>query len=151
VTLIDDKAMLVDGERRLGRYTVVLLLQSNSGNWQPAIMQLDAVVTNYRLLLRPFRKKYTPASLPSHYIKHVELAVKGHHHCVEVRLITNHLLCVMLSTGKLDDLYHDLSAMKQPPPRFAFDDKVARKDIERLITFFGREPFPDTPAAAPQD
>ena len=144
--MIDDKAMLVEGERRLGRYTVVLLQQSNNGKWQPSIMQLDAVVTNYRLLLRPFRKKYTPACLPSHYIKKVELTVKGNHHCVEVRLITNHFLCVMLSTGKLDDLYHDLSAMKQPPPRYAFDDKVARKDIERLITFFGREPMPNPPS-----
>jgi hypothetical protein len=74
------------------------------------------------------------------------MAVRGHHHCVELHLITNHFLCAMLSTGKLADLYDDLRAMKQPPPRFAFDDKVARKDIERLITFFGREPLPDAPS-----
>jgi hypothetical protein len=143
--------MLVEGERLLGRYTVVLLQQSSNGNWQTSPMQLDAVVTNYRLLLRPHRKKYTPACLPSHYIKSVELTVKGNHHCVALHLITNHYLCAMLSTGKLDNLYHDLSAMKQPPPRFAFDDKVARKDIERLITFFGREPLPEPPPNSVSD
>jgi hypothetical protein len=140
--------MLIEGERRLGRYTVVLLQQTNNDKWQPSVMQLDATVTNYRLLLRPFRKKYAPACLPSHYIKSVEMTVKGHHHCVELHLITNHYICAMLSTGKLDDLYHDLSAMKQPPPRFAFDDKIARKDIERLITFFGREPLPEPPSSS---
>ncbi|MDQ7027059.1 MAG: hypothetical protein Q9P01_03455 [Anaerolineae bacterium] len=140
--MIDEKEMLVDGERRLGRYTIVLLQQTNSGEWQPALMQLDATVTNYRLLLRPFRKKYTPACLPSHYIKSIQQTVKGKHHCVEMHFITNHFICMMLSTGRLENLYDDLSAMKQPPPRFAFDDKVARKDIERLITYFGREPLP---------
>ena len=105
--MIDDN-ILVEGERRLGRYTVVLLQQMNNGVWQPAIMQLDASVTNYRLLLRPFRKKYTPACLPSHYIKNIELTTKGKYHSVEIRLITNHFICMMLSTGKLDDLFHDL-------------------------------------------
>ena len=47
----------------------------------------------------------------------------------------------LLSTGKLDDLHDDLKAMKAPPPKFSFDEKVAKHDIERLITFFGREPL----------
>lgn len=141
--MIDDKDILVEGERRLGRYTIVLLQQTSTSRWSPSVMQLDATVTNYRLMLRPFKKKYTPASLPSHYMKHIELTQKGRYHCIEVTLITNHLLCLMLSTGRLSDLFDDMHAMMRKPPKFQFDDTVARDDIQRLITFFGREPLPD--------
>ena len=110
----------------------------------PAVMQLDAMVTNYRLLLRPFRKKYAPASLPARYIKSAEMTVQDKYHCVSLKLITDHALYMMLSTGKLDDLYDDLRAMKSPPPKFQFDDSVAKNDIERLITFFGKQPLQDS-------
>jgi hypothetical protein len=144
--VIEEKEIFVDGERALGRYTVVLLNQTENGHWMPAIMQLDGMVTNYRLLLRPFRKKYLPASLPAHYIKSATLTTQEKYHCIEVRLITDHMLYLMLSTGKLDDLYDDLSAMKSPPPKFQFDDTVAKHDIERLITFFGKQPLKDSPS-----
>lgn len=143
--MIEENEVFVDGERRLGRYTVVLLNQTSGGRWMPSIMQLDSMVTNYRLLLRPFRKKYRPASLPAEYIKTVEMTRQGHYHCIKLLLITNHILYVMLSTGKLDDLLDDLHAMKSPAPNFHFDDKVAKKDIERLITFFGKQPI-ETPS-----
>jgi hypothetical protein len=139
--VIEEKDLFVEGERRLGRYTVVILRQSDNGRWMPSIMQLDATVTNYRLLLRPHRKKYEPASLPAAYIRAIELTRKGNYHCVQIKLLTDHLLFLMLSTGKLDDLHDDLKAMKAPPPKFSFDDKVAKHDIERLITFFGKEPL----------
>lgn len=139
--VIDEKDIMIDGERRLGRYTVVLLNQSSDGRWMPAIMQLDALVTNYRLMLRPFRKKYPPASLPARYITASELTLQGNYHCIEIKLITNHIIYMMLGTGKLDDLHDDLHAMKSPPPRFQFDDKVAKHDIERLISYFGKQPI----------
>lgn len=139
--VIDDKELLIDGERRLGRYTVVLLNQSEGGRWMPAIMQLDATVTNYRLLLRPFRKKYAPASLPKRYITSTAMTQQGNYHCIALELITNHILYLMLGTGKLEHLHDDLRAMKAPPPRFQFDDTVAKHDIERLITFFGKQPL----------
>lgn len=141
--MIEVKEIFVDGERALGRYTIVLLNDMN-GRWMPAIMQLDAMVTNYRLLLRPFRKKYAPASLPARYIKSAEMTLQDKYHCVGLQLITDHALYVMLSTGKLDDLYDDLRAMKSPPPKFQFDDSVAKNDIERLITFFGKQPLQDS-------
>ena len=141
--MIDETRLFLETERRLGRYTVVILQHASQG-WAPSVMQLDAVVTNYRLLLRPFRKKYPPASLPSHYIRGIDLTRQGQYHCVAIELVTSHRLYLSLSTGKLENLHEDLCAMKTPPPRFRFDDKVAMYDIQRLITFFGREPLPST-------
>jgi len=143
VTLIDEKDLLVEGEEILGRYTIVLLQEASNGAWLPSVMQLDAMITNYRLLLRPFRKKYDPASLPAHYITRIDMTVRDKYHVVELQLVTKHFLCLMLSTGKLNDLYRDVCAMKRPT-RFVFDDKLARADIERLITYFGKQPLPDT-------
>lgn len=144
--MIEEKEIFVDGERALGRYTVVLLNQVSNGHWVPATMQLDAMVTNYRLLLRPFRKKYAPASLPARYVKSAEMTTQDKHHCIALTLITDHILYIMLSTGKLDNLQDDLNAMKSPPPKFHFDDSVAKQDIERLITFFGKQPLQDSEA-----
>ena len=137
IIVIDEKEILVEGEKRLGRYTVVLLQQSAS-QWFPSTLQLDAVVTNFRLLLRPLRKKYTPASLPSTYIKTIKMTKKAHYNVIAMELITQHMLYAMVSSGKLDDLYDQLSVMHVGPPKIRFDEKVARRDIERLITFFDR-------------
>lgn len=139
--MIEDKDIFVEGERRLGRYTVVILRQSGE-RWMPAMLQLDATVTNFRLLLRPHRKKYQPASLPQQYITTIEKALKDRYHCIELALTTGHLLYLMLSTGRPDDFYDDLHTMKTPRPNFQFDDTIAKQDIERLITFFGKEPLP---------
>jgi hypothetical protein len=138
--VIEDKDVFVEGERRLGRYTVVILRQSGE-RWTPAMLQLDATVTNFRLLLRPHRKKYQPASLPEQYITAIEMKRQERYHCIELQLSTNHVLYLMLSTGRLENFYDDLHAMKAPRPHFQFDEKVAKQDIERLITFFGREPL----------
>lgn len=136
---------LVNGERQLGRYTVVILRYSAfSDSWNPDVMPLDATVTNYRLKLRPFQKKYKPATIPTSYVSAIEKRTLGRFHCVQLTLITGHLLCLMLSTGKLENLYDDLAAMKLPPPKFRFDEKIARDDIQRLITFFGKMPQADT-------
>lgn len=141
--MIDADNTLAPGERLLGRYTVVLLQHTQAGGWQPSLMQLDAQVTNYRLMLRPMRKKYPPASLPSTVITRLALTRQSRYHCVAVSVNTGHWLYMTLSTGRLEHLYEDLHAMKQPPPRFRFDDRVAKADILRLITFFGRAPLPD--------
>ena len=125
---------MIDGEKLLGHYTVVVLEQMAHG-WQPTVMPLSAVVTNYRLVLKPYKKKYDPATLPSHFIKRVELTKRGRLNCIELRFRSMQSLFLMLSTGKLDDLYHDLSAMITPPPRFHFDEKVAQEDIKRLVSF----------------
>lgn len=141
---IREEAYFVEGEKRLGQYMAFLVVPDAAGDWNPAVMSLDAMVTNFRLLLRPSRKKYTPATLPNHYVRHVEMAVKGRHHCVAINLITGHELYITLGTGKVDDIYSDLRAMTAPRPKFAFDENVARRDIERLVSFF-RDPFTHQP------
>lgn len=130
---------LVAGERRLGQYTVELLRQNADGEWSPAMMILDALVTNYRLMLRPHRRKLAPATLPAQYIKDVHLVLRGKYHSLELSLSTGHLLALILSTGHLDHLYDDLRAMKVPQPRFQFDDTIAQQDIERLISYFSQD------------
>ena len=137
--MIDEKSNLIEGERALGRYTVSILQQTASG-WSPAMLQLDAMATNYRLLLRPLRKSYSPASLPARWIDGIYTMYKGKHQCVGLSLTTSDWLYLLPSTGRLDYFFEDIRMMKLPPPRFSFDSTIARRDIERLITFFGREP-----------
>jgi hypothetical protein len=146
--LIDEKDFLVEGERRLGRYTTVIMQVTQQGEWTPSLMQLDSLVSNYRLFLRPFRKKYVPATIPSHYIQRVLLTKIGRYNAVALELLTSHFLYIMTSTGRLEDFHDDLRAMKAPPPRVRFDERVARADIVRLITFFGQQPHPDNPDAS---
>ena len=144
--MIDEKEVFVDSEYRVGRYTVVILRHAD-GNWYPAMMHLDAVITNYRLMLRPFRKKYEPASLPARYIDHIEATKRGMHHCISLHLTTGQELNIMMSTGHLEDLHADLRLMKVPRrTHYEFDDSIARRDIQRLINFFGQEPMLDTSA-----
>ena len=64
---INVKEVLVDGEEVLGRFQVEILAPGNHG-WSPAVMAIEALVTNYRLLLKPFKKKYEHASIPNYYI-----------------------------------------------------------------------------------
>lgn len=136
--MIDADQILVKSERKLGHYTVTIL-QSTAYGWHPWRLQLDCLVTNYRLVLRPIRKKYEPACIPKRFIDDIVTTTRGKYHCISLRLITDDYIYLTIATGKLNDLADDLSAMKLPPPRFKFDDHIARRDIERLITFFGHE------------
>ncbi len=138
--MIKETDFLVEGEKAIGEYSVFILQRVGEDSWSPAVMPLDALVTNLRLLLRPMKKKYAPATLPARYLRDITLTQKGHNHCVALTLITGHELYLLNGTGKLDALFDDLSLMKVPRPKlqFQFDDKVARADIQRLISFFGK-------------
>ncbi len=131
---------LLSGERKLGRYTVVLLQKNSNLLYTPSVIQLDTTITNYRLHLRPMHRRYTPATLPSRLVRRVELTQKGGYHCVQLTFVTQDRLYLILATGKLEDFYDDLNAMKVPPPRFSFDEEAARDNIQRLIQFFERSP-----------
>jgi len=133
--VIDESEFFIEGERRLGRYTVVLLQQTSSG-WTPSVMQLDAIVTNYRLLLRPFRKKFTPASIPGQYITRLQQIEKDRKHVIALELLHEHAIYIMMSSGQLRDLLDDLSTMKLPVPQFTWDEDTARTNVSRLIEFF---------------
>ncbi len=124
-------------EKKLGRYTVELLVKSNHG-WDSFVMPLDCIVSNFRLLLKPFRKKYEHASIPASYIKDASIVELDNHRCAGVQLQTGHFIYLQAKGRYVDLMHEDLRAMKAPAPAFQFDDKVARDDIQRLITFFGR-------------
>jgi hypothetical protein len=127
----------VEGEKQLGQYTVYVLQQASDGTWLPHVMGIDATVTNYRLMLRPMKRKYAPATLPGYMIQRVELMTKGTRHCILLRLTNGFELYLTVGTGNLTDLFDDLSVIKLPRPKFQFDDSVAKQDIERLVSFFG--------------
>lgn len=137
--MIREEDIFVQGERRLGRYTVVILQYHEASGWMPSVMQLNTLISNYRIVLAPFKRKYAPATLPSHYIRSVELTKQGHYNCVGLTLITGDVLYLMLGTGNLLDLYDDLRVMKTPPPKYKFDESVARHDIQRLIDYLKRK------------
>jgi len=124
----------VDGEKRLGQYTVFIVERSGD-DWLHAVMVLDTMITNFRLMLRPTRKKYAPAMLPGHYIHHVEMTTRGRIHCVMLQLISGHDLFLSPSTGKIEHFYNDLCAMKIQRPQWN-DENVTRIDIERMINHF---------------
>ena len=133
----------VEGEKQLGRYTVSLLQNTDVG-WLPSVLQLDATITNYRLLLRPFRRKYQPASIPQHYLKDVHMTQFAGHHVIQLDFKPSGAIYLVMSSGKLDNLYEDLLAMKAPIPKFSWDANVARNDIQRLINYFGRDALADS-------
>lgn len=140
--MIKEVDFLVEGEKAIGEYSVFILQRIGEDSWLPAVMPLDALVTNFRLMLRPMKKKYAPATLPAHYLRQITLTQKGRTHCIALMLITGHELYLINGTGKLDELFDDLTLMKVPRPKFQFDDKVARADIQRLISFFGKLSVP---------
>jgi hypothetical protein len=140
---VSNETVLIEGERLFGRYTVVLLQPTQDKRWQPSTMQLNGIITNFRIVLRPLKRKYAPATLPSYYIKNIELTKQDNYNCIAVTLITDDILYLMLSTGNLEDLYYDLRTMKAPPPKYKFDETVARSAIERIVEFLKKAPSPN--------
>jgi hypothetical protein len=133
----------VEGEKKLGRYTISLLQETDAG-WLPTVLQFDATITNYRLFLRPFKRKYQPASIPASYIRAIKMTQFEGFHVVQLNFNPTGIIYMVMSSGKLDNLYDDLSAMKAPIPKFGWDVNVARDDIQRLINFFGRDALADS-------
>lgn len=133
---MSEQSALFEGERTLGRYTVVLLRQTSQRRWEPSMLQVTATITNFRLNLHPIRKKYSRATLPCNYIQSVEQTRANGYNCVRLTLRTGQYLYLMLSTGQLTHLYEDLCAMTAPPPRFQFDARIPSDSIYRLIEFF---------------
>lgn len=133
-----DKIHLLTGERQLGRYMGVIL-RRRDGHWIPAVQHLDTIVTNYRLLLRPLLKRYDPASIPGSYLSDVVQEQLGRHECLLITLRTGQMLTLMVSTGRLADLYDDIQAMRARPPHFGFDNRITRDDIQRLVRYFDHD------------
>lgn len=134
--MIDEAKVFVEDEKRLGMYTVQILRRTNRG-WSPDILQMQAIVTNFRLLIKPFPRRYTAASIPSSYIKKVENKEIERHKTVCLTLQTGHELYIILNPRQLENITEDLRAMIAPPPRFQFDETIAKEYISKMIAFFG--------------
>lgn len=138
--MIREEDIFIEGERRLGRYSVVLLQPIDGGQrWMPSVMTLNALISNYRLILQPYKRKYAPATIPAHYIRQVALTQVSGYHCVALTLITGDQCYLMLGTGNLNYLYDDLRVMKTRPLRIPIEeDSVNVEAIRRLIAFLRR-------------
>jgi hypothetical protein len=131
---------LQPAEKTLGRYTVDILRSADDDLWRPAMMQLDATVTTHRLLLRPFRRRYRPASLPATYFQRASIQQRGTYHCLSLCLKddspgTLQVLNLLVSTGRLSDFHRDVKAMLNPPGhrRYQLPPDVRPQHVRRLI------------------
>lgn len=132
---MNDEELFVEGEKRLGWYTVELLRQTSTG-WELSALPMHAIVTNYRLLLKPFRKKYPPAIIPRQVLQSVELITLDHYHPIAISFKTGQRLYIMVSSGSVEKMAEDMNTLMLPPPRFQFDENVPMTQIERLIQYF---------------
>lgn len=132
---INVEEVFVEDEEMLGRFQVEILASGADG-WSPAVMAIEALVTNYRLFLKPFKKKYEHASIPNYYITTIEERELDGHSCISVEIKTGHSINMVLPRRHKKALFHYLLRMRVPKPKFKMDESVAQVDIKRLVEFF---------------
>lgn len=136
--MFSEEELFVQGEKRLGLYQVQIARPLTDG-WAAAVPPLNAMVTNYRLILQPqTRKPYEPASIPSTYIVKVSDVTLGHRNGVLVALKTGHQLNMYIALDQVKKFTKDLRHMLTPPMRGHFATDLAERDIQRLIEFINR-------------
>jgi len=135
---IDVSTVLTENESILGRYQIEILVPLAQGGWSPAVMAIEAMVTNYRLLLKPFRKKYDHASIPNYFITSIEETEIDSHSAISIGIKTGHQFHIVLPRRHKKALYNNLIRMRVPKPKFKMDENVALNDIQRLVAFFER-------------
>ncbi len=134
---IDVNEVLTAEESVLGRFQIEILAPDANG-WSPAVMAIEAMVTNYRLLLKPFKKKYQHASLPNYYITSVDENVVSNFPCISISIKTGHVFHIVIPRRHRKSLYNNLIQMRVPKPKFKMDENVALDDVQRLVAFFER-------------
>jgi hypothetical protein len=136
--VLDEKALLLPGEHKLGQYQVAIARYTTSTGWSPTVPPLNALVTNYRLILQPqTRRPYTPASIPGPYItKVVEVNLGEHHHGLRIALKTGHQLYFLISWSQGSDMSRNLETMLTSPVGNTL--KIKPRDLNRLIRFISR-------------
>src|SRR5512143_4142032 len=114
-TVTNPPIPLLPGELQLGEYQVAVARYSQSG-WTPTVPPLNAMVTNFRLILQPqTRRHYNPASIPSTYITRVCDVMLGHRSGVLVDLKTGHQLYLFISWSNGSKLSETLHTMLTTP------------------------------------
>lgn len=134
--MFNEKALLIPGEVKLGEYQVTIARYTPYG-WSPSIPPLNALVSNYRLILQPqTRRHYAPASIPNTYITQVtEVDLGQHRHGLRISLKTGHRMYMFISWDQGAELVGALQKMLVSPVGNAFELKPAHADLERLIKF----------------
>lgn len=133
--MFDEQALFLPGERKLGQYQVAIARYALPSGWSPTVPPLNAMVTNYRLILQPqTRRPYTPASIPGNYITKVdEVFLDQHHHGVRICLKTGHQLYLLISYSQGSDMAHSLETMLTSPVGNTL--KIKSRDLSRIIRF----------------
>lgn len=134
---INVQEVLIEGEVVLGRFQVEILAPGAQG-WSPAVMAIEALVTNFRLLLKPFKKKYHHASIPNYFITTVAEDELDGYPCISIGVRTGHTFHLVIPRRHKQMLIANLIKMRVPKPKFKMDENVARNDIKRLVAFFER-------------
>jgi len=133
----DEDALLLPGESKLGRYHVAILRRTSSG-WVPTTPPLDALVTNYRLLMHPqTRRQYQPAIIPSTFITQVGKAELGYHKGVTIGLKNGMRLYMTINWSEDEELIDAVTKMLTSPLG-TFIPHPAEQDLNRLIAFISR-------------
>jgi len=135
----DEDTLLLPGECKLGSYHVAILRYTPSG-WSPTTPPLNALVTNYRLLLRPqTRRQYQPAVIPSHFIMQIGEVEMGYHKGVKIALKNGMRLYLTISYSEDDShLTETVTKMMTSPLGNAYISDPAEEDLTRLISFISQ-------------
>lgn len=127
--------LLLQGERRLGEYVVALIRRTPHG-WSPTVPPLDALVTNYRMLLQPqTRRPYDPASIPANYIMRVREVEINSGLGIHVSLRTGHSLYILPSASHGSGMTDCLKALLTAPATSHFHLHPPSRDLQRLIDY----------------
>jgi hypothetical protein len=133
--VLNETEIFIDGETKLGQYQVAVVRYTPTG-WVPSIPPLDALVTNYRLILQPqTRRPHPPASIPGAYITKIADVELNKRAAVQICLKTGHKLFFFTSWGQGLNLTDAIKAMLTSPVGNRFKHHPAQQDINRLIQF----------------
>lgn len=133
--MLNEAEILIQGEHKLGQYQVEIARRGDSG-WVPTVPPLHAMVTNYRIVLQPqTRRRYVPASIPANYIVSVNEVELGNRTGTRIILKTGHHIHLYVSWAEDLALAEALKVMLTSPVGSHFHDRLALRDIKRLIHF----------------
>jgi hypothetical protein len=136
--VLNEAEFFVEGEIKLGQYQVHVVRYTVSG-WVPTVPPLNAIVTNYRLILHPqTRRPYPPASIPNTYIIKISEVELGQRPAVKISLRTGHKIYLYTSWSQGEKLTETITTMLTSPIGNTYELKPAQRDLNRLIRFISK-------------
>ena len=136
--MLNETEIFVEGETKLGQYQVAIVRYTASG-WVPTVPPLNAIVTNYRLILHPqTRRPYPPASIPNTYITKVSDVELGQRPAVKIGLKTGHRIYLYTTWSEGENLTETMMTMLTSPIGNTYKLHPAQRDLNRLIRFISK-------------